>query len=188
MSSLFKLYNKYFNTNIFCRCLKSNLQFCFCLWNIDFSVYLLPVALLECLLHYVRPAWNWLFMLIRFPKISTTKLCKVFMPPYQLFYAIFSGSFPLALFQLCLFRDPLFICSPLTDLLSNLSTLCSVSWFILLWGRMITNVLPYSKGGLNASRVWVWIHVCECLCERLLLWGFVCDVPVEIDKCGQWLQ
>lgn len=48
------------------------------------------------------------------------------MPPYQLFYAIFSGSFSLALFQLCPFRDPLFICSPLTDLLSNLSTLFSV--------------------------------------------------------------
>lgn len=109
---------------------RSDLQFCFCLCDIDFSVYLLPVALLECLLSYFRPAWNWLFMLIR---------CQKYLPlncanPLSLyssistFLCLHSAFLFLLFYSSCLFRICLF----------------SPDWFIVFIEHFVFSVLIYS--------------------------------------------
>lgn len=145
-----------------------SLQFWFCLLNIDFSVYLLPIALLECLLH-CQISLKLTFHANKIPKVSTTKLCKVCeslclhinFSMLLLFLSFF-------LFQVCFFETPSFICSPLTDLLSGYFVFSVLINSIVRENYYQPSAI-FNRRSQSFPCVSVDTCVHECLCERLLL-------------------
>lgn len=139
-----------------------------------FLIYLLTVALLECLLNYFRPAWNWLFMLIR---------CQKYLPlncanPVSLYSSISTflclhSAFLFLLFcSSCLFRICLF----------------SPDWFIVFIEYFVFSVLIYfivrendyqptaifKRRSQSFPCVCVWICVCVCVDTCVCVWASAC--------------